>query len=63
MIVVMSPNSSQMELDEVQKRIENRGLKAQISKGVERTVVGVLGTIPPDFKDEMEMVPWKSGSP
>ena len=57
MIVVMSPNSSQMELDEVQKRIENRGLKAQISKGVERTVVGVLGTIPPDFKDEMEMVP------
>ena len=57
MIVVMSPNSSQMELDEVQKRIENHGLKAQISKGVERTVVGVLGTIPPDFKDEMEMVP------
>jgi len=57
MIVVMSKDSSEKDLDEVQRRIESRGLKAQISQGVERTVVGVLGTIPPDFKDEMEMVP------
>ena len=57
MIVVMATNSSNGNLELVQQRIEAKGLKAQISQGVERTVVGVLGSIPPDFKDEMELLP------
>jgi 3-deoxy-7-phosphoheptulonate synthase len=57
MIVVMAKDSSQAELDEVQRRIENHGLSVHISQGVERTVVGVLGSIPPDLKDEMELLP------
>ena len=56
MIIVMARDSSQENLDLVQQRIENRGLQAQISRGVERTVVGVLGSIPPDLKDEMELL-------
>ncbi len=57
MIVVMSRDSSDQQLDQVQARIEGRGLKAQVSTGVERTVVGVLGSIPSEFKDEMELLP------
>jgi 3-deoxy-7-phosphoheptulonate synthase len=57
MIVVMTRDSTQENLSEVQKRLELRGLAAQVSTGVERTVVGVLGAIPPDLKDEMELLP------
>ena len=57
MIVVMATNSTDGDLELVQRRIENKGLRAQISEGVERTVVGVLGTVTPDLKDEMELLP------
>ena len=57
MIVVMTRDSTPEDLGQVQTRIEGRGLTAQVSQGVERTVVGVLGAIPPDFKDEMELLP------
>ena len=56
MIVVMSADSSPEDLSVVQTRIEARGLRAQISQGVERTVIGVLGSLPPDLKDEMELL-------
>ena len=57
MIVVMAADSSREDLDLVQGRIEARGLRAQISQGVERIVIGVLGSLPPDLKDEMELLP------
>ena len=57
MIVVMATDSSRENLDNVTNRIEARGLMAQVSEGVERTVVGVLGSLPPDLKDEMELLP------
>jgi len=45
-------------LQGVKNRIENHeGLRAQIFDGVERIVVGVLGSIPPDLKDEIELLP------
>ncbi len=57
MIVVLSRNSTEDDLSRIQERIEGHGLVAQISTGVERTVVGVLGSIPSEFKDEMELMP------
>ena len=57
MIVVMNRDSTQEQLDGVRQRIEGHGLKAQISTGVARTVVGVLGSRPSEFKDEMELLP------
>jgi 3-deoxy-7-phosphoheptulonate synthase len=57
MIVVLNRDSTKEDLDSIQKRIEGHGLRAQISTGVERTVVGVLGSIPSEFKDEMELMP------
>ena len=57
MIVVLNRDSTTEDLDRIQERIEGHGLKAQISTGIERTVVGVLGSIPSEFKDEMELMP------
>ena len=56
MIVVMAPGAAQPDLDNIRIRIEDRGLRAQINTGAERTVIGVMGSIPPDFKDEMELM-------
>jgi 3-deoxy-7-phosphoheptulonate synthase len=53
----MSNDSKPEDLEGVRRRIESRGLDVNISRGVERTVVGVLGSIPPDLKDEMEVLP------
>jgi 3-deoxy-7-phosphoheptulonate synthase len=43
MIVVLKPEATEAELDQVIKRIEAAGLKPHVSKGVERTVVGAIG--------------------
>ena len=56
MIVVMARDTASEDLENVRKRIESRGLRAQINVGEERAVVGVVGSIPPDFKDEMELM-------
>ncbi|PKB80862.1 MAG: 3-deoxy-7-phosphoheptulonate synthase [SAR202 cluster bacterium Io17-Chloro-G9] len=57
MIVVMIKDSRDGELEEVCRRIEsNPGLKAQVFHGVERIVVGVLGTVPPDLKERLELL-------
>ncbi|MDA0734598.1 MAG: 3-deoxy-7-phosphoheptulonate synthase, partial [Chloroflexi bacterium] len=58
MIVVMATEATNENLEEIKRRIESHpGLTTRIMYGVERNVIGVLGTIPPDLKDEMELVP------
>ena len=58
MIVVMTKDSTSEQLANVEARIENRpGLKPQVFQGIERVVVGVLGSIPPDLRDEMALLP------
>ena len=57
MIVVMAKDSSVEHIGEVERRIESHpGLKAQVFNGIERVVIGVLGSIPPDLKDELELL-------
>jgi 3-deoxy-7-phosphoheptulonate synthase len=56
MIVVMARDTASEDLENVRQRIESRGLRAQINLGEERAVIGVMGSIPPDFKDEMELM-------
>src|SRR6266480_1217928 len=43
MIVVMGPGHTRPQLDAVIAKIEEAGLRGQISEGVERIVVGVVG--------------------
>ena len=52
MIVVMAAGATDQNLEEIKRRIESRpGLSTRVMYGVERNVIGVLGTIPPDLKD------------
>ena len=58
MIVVMAIDSTPEQLEEVKARIERRpGLAPQVSEGAERIVVGVIGTVTPDMRDEMALLP------
>lgn len=43
MIIVMKPGASEAELKEVSTVLENAGLGVHISKGSERTIIGVIG--------------------
>jgi len=43
MIIVLRPDATKKELDHLLNKIKKLGLKPWISKGVERTIVGVIG--------------------
>ncbi|NVM23157.1 MAG: 3-deoxy-7-phosphoheptulonate synthase [Desulfobacterales bacterium] len=43
MIIVMKKNAEQGQLDDVVAWIESSGYKANVSKGVERTIIGAIG--------------------
>ena len=57
MIVVMKPSSGPEEIGRVTKRIEDFGLKAHISQGVDHTVIGVLGKVFSELRDALELLP------
>jgi 3-deoxy-7-phosphoheptulonate synthase len=57
MIVVMKTGSSHDAISKVTKRIEDFGLKAHISEGVDHTVIGVLGKVFPELRDTLELLP------
>lgn len=57
MIVVMKLGSSDEQVAGVIKRIEAAGLKEHLSRGVERTIIGVLGRTFPELRDMLEMLP------
>ncbi|HHV99568.1 MAG TPA: 3-deoxy-7-phosphoheptulonate synthase [Clostridiaceae bacterium] len=43
MVIVMKPNSGEKEIREITKVLEQLGLGVHISKGTERTIIGVIG--------------------
>ena len=57
MIVVMRTGCSQDEISRVTKRIEDVGLQAHISEGIEHIVIGVLGQVFPELRDTLELLP------
>lgn len=50
----MRAGSNQSEIDAVRRRIEGHGLQSHLSQGAERTVIGIVGQIFLELKDEME---------
>ena len=43
MIIVMSPNSTEADLEKVKIKIKSEGLEYHLSTGTSRTIVGVIG--------------------
>ncbi len=42
-IIVLRPDTSEEQIRHVVKKLESKGLRAHVSKGTERTIVGVIG--------------------
>jgi len=57
MMVVMKKSHTKEELQEVLDHLKDNGLGAHMSVGVERTVIGVLGSIYPELAEELEAFP------
>jgi len=57
MIVIMQKGSSDTQIKNVESHIRKLGLTPHPSIGVERTVIGVLGQVYPELKDELEVLP------
>jgi 3-deoxy-7-phosphoheptulonate synthase len=58
MIAVMHPSASTEDIEHVVEVLRLHGLKAQISEGEERTVIGVIGTgFPDDLLETLEVLP------
>jgi 3-deoxy-7-phosphoheptulonate synthase len=58
MIVVMNPSATADDVDHVVEVLRLHTLKAQISQGEERTVIGVIGTgFPADLLETLEVLP------
>ena len=45
MIIVMAPNSTQAELDNVISKVKSQGLDVHLSQGTSRTIVGVIDAV------------------
>ncbi len=43
MIVVVGKNASEKQIDDIVRHIEEKGLKANISRGTEKTIIGAIG--------------------
>jgi 3-deoxy-7-phosphoheptulonate synthase len=57
MIVVMRAGAGPEEINQVKKRIEDAGLKAHVSEGIQHTIIGVIGLGLPQLKDSLELLP------
>jgi len=57
MIVVMSKGSTEQDIQGVLERIQQMGLAGHLSRGVERTVIGVVGQTYPELRDMLDMLP------
>ncbi|MBI4314087.1 MAG: 3-deoxy-7-phosphoheptulonate synthase, partial [Candidatus Omnitrophica bacterium] len=43
MIIVLKPDASEQQITHIVKKVKALGLKPMISKGIERTIIGVIG--------------------
>src|SRR5262249_51749046 len=57
MIIVMKSHSSDRDIEAVVDRITELGLKAHLSKGVERTIIGVIGDERLIKKEQFSLLP------
>ncbi|MFQ5924635.1 MAG: 3-deoxy-7-phosphoheptulonate synthase [Dehalococcoidia bacterium] len=57
MIVVMKVDSGEKEVNGILERLTKEGFAGHLSRGVERTVIGVVGRTYPELRDMLELLP------
>jgi len=55
MIVVMQLGATPQDISAVVQRVEQIGLAAHLSQGEERTIIGVVGSLPPTLEETLEV--------
>ena len=43
MIIVLRPDATKKQIDHIIEKVKKLGLKSMVSRGVERTIIGVIG--------------------
>ena len=56
MIVVMKTDATEAHILAIQKRIRELGFKDHLSRGIERTIIGILGQVYPELVDELSVL-------
>ncbi len=57
MVVVMEKGCSEERVQTVEKRLEEMGFSVHLSKGVNRTIMGVIGSAGPEERERIESFP------
>ena len=57
MIIILNRDATQEQTKAIEQHIVERGLRPQIVSGVERSIIGVIGEVYPELKDEFEQMP------
>ena len=57
MIIVLKPDATKKQFDHILERIKALGLKAMVSKGTERTIIGVIGPEDQLRAQPLEVIP------
>lgn len=53
-IIVLAPDATEEQIEKILKKLEQKGFKATISKGAERTIIGVIGDTSKITEEEEE---------
>jgi len=57
MMIVLKPHLSEEEINQVVEKVKQVGLSPHISRGIERTVIGAIGSDAPSKKEIFESLP------
>lgn len=57
MMIIMRTEATQAQISEVVGRVEEEGLRAHISRGAERTIIGAIGDGRPINRDQFVLMP------
>jgi 3-deoxy-7-phosphoheptulonate synthase len=60
-IIVLKPDVSDEQIEKIVKKLEAKGLKPHVSKGTERTIIGVIGDtskVTEDEENAIRAIPW-----
>jgi len=60
-IIVLKPDATEEQIEKIVKKLESKGLKSHISKGTERTIIGVIGDTSKVTEDEENAIGAISG--
>lgn len=60
-IIVLKPDASDEQIEKIVKKLEAKGLKPHVSKGTERTIIGVIGDTSKVTEDEENAIRAISG--